>query len=89
MLFIGVLAVAMIPASAQDQLNVISGDVVIGALFEVNVLENGACGEFTAGTLEEVLAVTWFLQSLNARNFVPGITLGKVLLLTDTRNGTT
>nr|KAG5689718.1 hypothetical protein BaRGS_006399 [Batillaria attramentaria] len=49
---------------------------MLGALFAVNNIENNGCGEFSASLLRGVTAVTWFLDQLNAMDYVPGVTLG-------------
>ncbi|PVD34733.1 hypothetical protein C0Q70_06010 [Pomacea canaliculata] len=76
-LFVGLLAFVTTPASSQDQVTALSGDVIFGAFFTVNELDNGDCGDYSAGHLEEVIAVTWFLKSLNDRNCIPGIKIGQ------------
>lgn len=76
-LFVGLLAFVTTPASAQDQVTALSGNVIFGAFFTVNELDNGDCGDYSAGHLEEVIAVTWFLKSLNDRNYIPGIKIGQ------------
>lgn len=65
------------PASSQDHVTALSGNVILGAFFTVNELDNGDCGDYSAGHLEEVIAVTWFLKSLNDRNYIQGIKIGQ------------
>lgn len=76
-LFVGLLAFVTTPASSQDQVTALSGNVIFGSFFTVNELDNGDCGDYSAGHLEEVIAVTWFLKSLNDRNYIPGIKIGQ------------
>ncbi|PVD34741.1 hypothetical protein C0Q70_06018 [Pomacea canaliculata] len=73
---LGILALLFHPTFCQDQLTVLPGDVTFGGLLDVNELENGACGKFSPQSSQEVVAVTWFLQSLNNRNYIPGVKIG-------------
>ncbi|KAK7473860.1 hypothetical protein BaRGS_00034911, partial [Batillaria attramentaria] len=63
-------------SACQDHVVLRQGDVMLGALFAVNNIENNGCGEFSASLLRGVTAVTWFLDQLNAMDYVPGVTLG-------------
>ncbi|KAK7500604.1 hypothetical protein BaRGS_00008179, partial [Batillaria attramentaria] len=45
-------------------------------MFVVNELENGVCGGYDLYSLQQVVAVTWFLDRLNEADYVPGIKIG-------------
>ncbi|KAK7500603.1 hypothetical protein BaRGS_00008178, partial [Batillaria attramentaria] len=64
------------PSFGQDSVLVISGDVTLGAMFTVNELENGQCGDVDITSLQEVVAVTWLVEQLNAADYVPGFRIG-------------
>ncbi|KAK7097282.1 hypothetical protein V1264_004287 [Littorina saxatilis] len=62
--------------TAQDDVTILPGNVTIATIFNVNDLENGACGDYDVSDLQSLVAVTWFVEELNRMNYVPGITIG-------------
>ncbi|KAK7097647.1 hypothetical protein V1264_004594 [Littorina saxatilis] len=61
---------------AHDSVIVIPGNVTFAAIFSVNDLEKGACGDYVMESLQSIVAVTWFIEALNRMNYVPGVTIG-------------
>lgn len=66
--------------TAQDDVTILPGNVTIATIFNVNDLENGACGDYDVSDLQSLVAVTWFVEELNRMNYVPGITIGKYII---------
>ena len=71
---------AMPPATSkkqEDSLVLISGNVTIAALMEVNEAVDDTCSDYDVQSLQEVMAVSWLVDSLNEMNYIPGINIGK------------
>ena len=62
----------------QDSLELVPGDVTIGAIFSVNNINNGGCGDYNVDSLKEMMAVKWFLDTINSLNYIPGVKIGEM-----------
>ncbi|XP_076467892.1 uncharacterized protein LOC143298804 isoform X2 [Babylonia areolata] len=60
----------------QDSLVLIPGDVMIAAMFGINDAFEGECGDYDVSSLQEMMAVTWFVDSLNQMNYINNVTVG-------------
>ncbi|XP_076467886.1 uncharacterized protein LOC143298802 [Babylonia areolata] len=60
----------------QDNYVIVPGDVTFAAMFTVNGLQDGACGQYDVETMQSILGVTWFIEALNGMDYIPGVRLG-------------
>ena len=75
---------AMPPATSkkqEDSLVLISGNVTFAALMEVNEAVDDTCSDYDVQSLQEVMAVSWLVNSLNEMNYIPGIKIGNFLFV--------
>jgi hypothetical protein len=81
LLFIILVTCGYSPSTAinvSDNYDVISGNVTLAFVIEVNDPDsgNGVCGFYDVNSIQPLVAVTWFLDRLNAMNYIPGVTIG-------------
>ena len=62
----------------QDSLELVPGDVTIGTIFSVNNIHNDGCGDYNVESLKEMMAVKWFLDTINSLNYIPGVKIGEI-----------
>jgi hypothetical protein len=78
--------IALVPLASPEtpsSHDVISGNVTFALMLEVNDRSNSAsdgCGSYDINYLMEMMSVTWFLERVNARNYVNGVTIGKCVV---------
>ena len=75
-LTLGLTFVAWPPISSEDSLVLIPGDVTIAAMFRVNHFQEGQCGRYDVSSLQELMAVTWFVEALNGMSYIHNVTIG-------------
>ena len=63
-------------ASQGHSLVLIDGDVTIAAMLKVNNVQGGQCGTYDVNSVQELVAVTWFVESLNEMDYMAGFTIG-------------
>ena len=68
--------------NCQESLELVPGDVTIGAMFSVNNIRNAGCGDYDVDTLKDLTAVKWFLDTVNSMNYIPGVAIGEIGRLT-------
>ena len=64
--------------NCQESLELVPGDVTIGAMFSVNNIRNAGCGDYDVDTLKDLTAVKWFLDTINSMNYIPGVAIGEI-----------
>ncbi|KAK7096819.1 hypothetical protein V1264_003878 [Littorina saxatilis] len=62
--------------ASQESLVLIEGNVTLAAMMEINDAEEGACGDYDVYSIQELVAVTWFLDAVNDIGYIPGVKIG-------------
>ena len=65
--------------SCQDFAHV-TGDVEIGGLFSIWNNVKGECTGISSGSVQLYEAAKWTTQYINRQNYLPGFTLGKIVM---------
>ncbi|KAL8622265.1 hypothetical protein ACOMHN_043788 [Nucella lapillus] len=61
----------------QENLPLVTGDVTLGVILSVNNIQGQSeCGDYDADSLRELTAIQWLVDSLNKKNYMPGVRLG-------------
>ncbi|XP_076468231.1 uncharacterized protein LOC143299032 [Babylonia areolata] len=61
----------------EDHAQLVSGDVMLAAMFGINVVDGEGCGAYDVNVLKRIMAAQWFLETLNGRDyFGNGVRLG-------------
>ena len=56
------------------------GDVEIGGLFSIRGNSQGKCAEVSPVSVQLYEAAKWACKFVNEQNYLPGFTLGKILI---------
>ncbi|XP_076467623.1 uncharacterized protein LOC143298628 [Babylonia areolata] len=60
----------------EDSLAVSGGNVILAVMVRMNELRGGQCGNFSLLSLQELMALVWFVDAVNTAGYIPGVTIG-------------